>query len=61
MNIYDRSSELKNTIKLPLEILHLTSTVHHLLSDRLLCRKGPILAKYPFVAGNLVLKTELKT
>ena len=28
---------------------HLTSTVHRLLSDRLLCWKEPILASYPFL------------
>ena len=37
---------IKNTVKFSIKILHLTSTVHRLLSDRLLCWKEPILARF---------------
>ena len=37
----------KNTVKFSIKIPHRTSTVHRLLSDRLLCWKEPILASHP--------------
>ena len=39
----------KDTVKFSTKILHLTSTLHRLLSDRLLCWEEPMLASYPFL------------
>ena len=40
---------IKNWVKFSLQIPHLTSKVHCLLSDHLLCWKEAILASYPFL------------
>ena len=37
MQIFTTSLRNKNTVKFSIKIPHLTSTVHRLLSDRLLC------------------------
>ena len=47
-NIYGRLG-IKNWVKFSIQISHLTSKVHCLLSDRFLCWKEPILASYLFL------------
>ena len=39
----------ENTVEFPIKISHLTSIVHRLLSDHLVCWKEPILASYSFL------------
>ena len=47
-NIHDRSKEEKKNVKFSSKIPPLTSTAYHLLSDRLLWWKEPILVSCPF-------------
>ena len=46
MGIFTAALRNKNWVKFSIQIPHLTSKVHCLLSDRLLCWKEPILASY---------------
>ena len=49
MGIFTTALSYINTVKFSIKIPHLTSTVHRLLSDHLLCWKEPILSSYSFL------------
>ena len=49
MGIFTTALSYINTLKFSIKIPHLTSTVHRLLSDHLLCWKEPILSSYSFL------------
>ena len=48
IGISTTAQRIKNFVKLSMKIPHLTCTAYHLLSDRLLSWKEPILASCPF-------------
>lgn len=48
MRIFTTTLTIKKISQILIKMPHLTSTVHFLLSERLLCWREPILASYPF-------------